>query len=417
MTTNDNFNNLIQNLTQDIAVQVNDQVRVLVAETVRKHINSMINEDSVSRIITECVNQNIDRYKPDLSVFEKRVVTTSENIAANLNHRADRLVVDLVSQEVSKVNIPVLVRDYVVNQMIGNTSNSFFPDECIPSSAINLTNFKISGDHVSHGMIQNFSSTGIDDQATSCRMTIMDQGVVFENTLYAPKLDIRGDLTVDGTLTIRGGMDADSEAFKSIVTQTVAVVANDKSLLDSHQNRVFERIQSEGIEIGKLKIGGVQIFEGQKLTSAIVNSQLETVGRLRDFQTQGESLLSETLYTTNRRVGINTMDPTNVLSIWDEEIEFSVGKQQKNIGRISTNREHSLVLGSNGHDNIVLTPDGLATVKKMKIGNIVLGSSPTPPSYDAPLGVIMFNENPSLGGPLGWVSLGQARWANFGIID
>ena len=141
------------------------------------------------------------------------------------------------------------------------------------------------------------------------------------------------------------------------------------------------------------------------------------MGRLRDFQTQGESLLSETLYTTNRRVGINTMDPTNVLSIWDEEIEFSVGKQQKNIGRISTNREHSLVLGSNGHDNIVLTHDGLVTVKKMKIGNIVLGSSPTPPSYDAPLGVIMFNENPSLGGPLGWVSLGQARWANFGIID
>jgi len=29
----------------------------------------------------------------------------------------------------------------------------------------------------------------------------------------------------------------------------------------------------------------------------------------------------------------------------------------------------------------------------------------------------VFNSNPSLGGPLGWVSLGDARWANFGIID
>jgi len=29
----------------------------------------------------------------------------------------------------------------------------------------------------------------------------------------------------------------------------------------------------------------------------------------------------------------------------------------------------------------------------------------------------VFNANPTLGGPLGWVSLGDARWANFGLVD
>ena len=48
---------------------------------------------------------------------------------------------------------------------------------------------------------------------------------------------------------------------------------------------------------------------------------------------------------------------------------------------------------------------------------LCLDSSETPPTDDQPMGTIVFNSNPSLGGPLGWVSLGGARWANFGIID
>ena len=51
------------------------------------------------------------------------------------------------------------------------------------------------------------------------------------------------------------------------------------------------------------------------------------------------------------------------------------------------------------------------------IGDISIGSSDTPPNNNQPKGTILFNSNPSLGGPMGWVSLGDARWANFGIID
>jgi hypothetical protein len=419
MPSNESFNALIQDLTKDITVQVHAQVKGIIADLVQTQVKQYVTEDVVKSIVTSAINKNIDEFRPDFSVFEKRISERVESFNTTITSRAERLVIDLVAQQVNQSDVPKMIQNFVVDRIGAAPGSKLFSDGLLPGTAIDTKTLVISGTNVVGGRITGFSSTGIDDQATGCKLTIMDQGTVFENTLYAPKMEIRGDIIVDGALNIRGGMSPDSPAFASIVAQTSTKVINDlgPTILDQHQDRVYEKIRTEGIEVGKLIVGGVHVFEGRSLTSAIVNSQLETVGRLRDLQTQGESLLSETLYTTNRRVGINTMDPTNALSIWDEEVEFGVGKQQKNVGRIAANRENSLVLGSNGHDNIVLTPDGLVTAKKMKIGNIVLGSSPNPPNYDAPLGVIMFNENPSLGGPLGWVSLGQARWANFGIID
>lgn len=419
MATNETFDKLIQDLTKDITVQVNAQVRGIIAELVRDQIQSLVTEETVKSVITTCVNQSIDRYKPDLSVFETRIASVGENINATMGQRAERLVIDLVAQKVNQTDVPNMVSQYVIKQLTRGSGNSFFPDGAIPGTAIDINTLNVPGDRITGGVIKRFASTGIDDQASSCQLTVMDQGTVFENTLYAPKMEVRGDLNVDGRLVIRGGMDSSSDAFRSIVQQTAQAVQDSigPELLDKHQDRVFDRIRTEGVELGKLSIGGREIFDGRTMTAAIVNSQLETVGVLRDLQTQGESLFSGTLYTTQRRVGINTMDPSTALSIWDEEIELGIGKQQKDVGRIATKREHNLVLGSNGQDNLILTPDGSVTVKKIKIGNVMMGSSPTPPNYDAPRGIIMFNENPNLGGPLGWVSLGEARWANFGIID
>ena len=147
------------------------------------------------------------------------------------------------------------------------------------------------------------------------------------------------------------------------------------------------------------------------------HSQLQSLGVVRDLQTDGEALLSQTLYVSNHRVGVNTMDPNTALSIWDEEIEIGIGKQTHNTARIGAARDQSLIIGSNKQDNIILTPDGVTAISKLRLGNMMFSSSAMPPQYDAPRGTVVFNEVPSLGGPLGWVSLGNARWANFGIID
>lgn len=417
MATNETFDKLIQDLTKDITVQVHAQVHSAIAGMVQATIREMVNTDTIKAAVTDCVNKNIDQYRPDMSLFDARIKSASDAVTSSFNNRADRLVIDLVNQHVTNADIPNMIQRQVLSQISGHPGNTMFPDGSIPGSALDTASVRLSGDNVAGGVIKRFASVGIDDQASSCKLTIMDQGVVFENTLYAPKMEVRGDCVVDGALVIRGGMDNNSEVFKSIVEQTVTAVANNTSLLDSHQNRVFERIRTDGVEIGKLVVDGREIIDGRSLTSAIINSQLETVGRLHDLQTQGETLLSESLYASNKRVGINTMDPATALSVWDEEVEFGIGKQQRDVGRIATRREHALVLGSNGHDNIKLSTDGSVIVTKIQIGNMTFGSSPTSPSYSAPRGTVIFNENPNVGGPMGWISLGDARWANFGIID
>lgn len=419
MSTNETFDKLIQDLTQDITAKVHNQVQDVIGRLVAEQISQLVTPDRITEVITNCVNRNISQYTPDLSAFDQRINATTDGITASLNDRAHRMVLEFVAQQVNQVDVPVMVRDYVLRQMTGNQSNTFFPESSIPGTAIAIDSLRLTGDNVNGGVIKNFASTGMDDQATSCQMTVMDQGTVFENTLYAPRMDVRGDLTVDGQLVIRGGMDANSDAFKSIVAQTAQAVQTTigPDLLDQHQDRVFEKIRTQGVDLGKLMIEGREIFDGRTMTSAITNSQLETVGVLRDLQTQGETLLCETLYTTQRRVGINTMDPATALSIWEEEVELGIGKQQKDTARIAMPRAQRLILGSNGHDNLTIQADGSVQANHMTIGRVVISSSPTPPSNDAPRGSIVLNETPNMGGPVGWVSLGNAAWANFGIID
>jgi hypothetical protein len=282
---------------------------------------------------------------------------------------------------------------------------------------LNTEFLKITGDKIQGGVIKNFGSTGIDDQATECKVTILDQGTVFENTLFAPRVEVKGGALIDGDLDIQGRI-VDSPAYQQLVQDVANSTRNvmTDDVLQQHQNILFERIQNEGLDLTKVTFNGRVLVDGDRLVG-VVNSQLRTVGTLQDLQTSGESFLSETLYASSKRVGINTMDPKSALSVWDEEIEFSIGKIQRGVGRISVEKENSLVLGSNGKDNITLKADGSTAIPTLKLNNMTFTTASAPPSHDAEKGTVVFNENPSLGGPLGWVSLGSARWANFGIID
>ena len=330
-------------------------------------------------------------------------------ITGQIQEVVNQKVVELISQRVNSSDVVAAIKDNIVD--IFNSANASFPfkENTVPGLAVDTSTLSITGSNIVGGTIKDFASTGIDDKASVCQLTVLDAGTIFENTLYAPRIEIKGDAIVDGDLLIKGQIPKDSQTYQNII-KDVSVIAQDT------YDRVLTRLQSESLDITQLTIGQKTILDGNSLTSAVINSQLQTVGQLRDLQTQGETLLSETLYTTNRRVGINTMDPRTALSIWDEEVEIGIGKQKKDTAQLST-RASNLVISSNNQDNITVSSDGTTTIPQLRIGNILFTSSPTPPSYDAPKGSVVLNENPNLGGPMGWISLGDARWANFGIID
>ena len=413
----DIFENLVTDITAQVLQQVQQQAQGVIAEAVNQRIDNLVNSNYISSAIQERINRAVIDYQPDFSLVDSTMQTMvadmGNNMATDLNVRINKMIGDRIND----IDLTSMILGQINNKLDPSITHYPFPDKSISSASLDVTGLQISGNNVEGGVITNFGSTGIDDQATECRVTILDQGTVFENTLYTPRIEVKGGAKIDGDIEIQGQF-IDTPAYQQLVSATATAAQNaiTDTVLVQHQNLVFERIQNEGLDLNKVTFNGRVLVDGDRLVG-VNNSQLRTVGVLQDFQSSGETLLSDTLYATSKRVGINTMDPKTALSIWDEEVEISVGKTQKGIGRIAAERESALILGSNNKDNITLRADGTTVITMLQINNMSFTTSSTPPSHSAQRGSVVFNENPTLGGPLGWVSLGDARWANFGIID
>jgi hypothetical protein len=355
---------------------------------------------------------------------------------ADLDNYANSIAAKVVNDLQDKIQAQVLeaVQQQIVTQVAAidfhslfnaafsaalKTNAFTFPDQSIPLNAVNMEGFKTSGDNISGGIIAEFGSTGIDDKATQCQLSIFDETTVVENNLLTKDLTVKGTVNVEGDLNITGTVNDQSPFYRKIINDATNVVRSslDQSLFQNYASVVFEKIKTDGIDLSQIKINGQDLVNGNNLSNAITQSTLQRVGNLIELQVQGESYMSGTLYSTKGRVGINTLEPSQALSIWDQEIEISFGKQSNNIALMGVPRSQTLIVSSNGKNNLTLAPDGSTAVNKLIVGSISITASGTPPSDNQPKGAIVFNSNPSVGGPMGWVSLGDAKWANFGIID
>lgn len=409
MAIEDSFGNLINDITQQVLVQVQQQVLESINAAVTQRINDLVSTSVINEIVTREVTQRIISFQPDMSEFEQRILDAGTRIINTIDSDSTRYINELISSQIRSVNIEELTKLCITDNLNSRGQHLSLIDGIIPGTAINTELLTISGNNITGGVVKNFASTGIDDRATACQVTVLDAGTVFENKLYAKEVEVKGDAVIEGNLIIHGTIPKETIIYQSIIADITDIASN------TYQ-KVFDRLQTESLDIAQLTIGQRKIIEGSTLTNAVTNSQLRTVGVLQDLQTSGETLLSETLYSAGRRVGINTMDPATALSVWDEEIEIGIGKQSKNTAQINS-RATEFIISVANKKNITLTDSGTTVIPQLQLGNMLMSSSPTPPNYNANKGTVVFNENPSLGGPLGWVSLGDARWANFGFID
>ena len=230
----------------------------------------------------------------------------------------------------------------------------------------------ISGDQIRGGIIQEFGSTGIDDRATSCMLTVTDETTVVENNLLTQ------DLTVQGQLTVNGTISEDSALFQQI---TRAVTA--------------------------------------KLPKAAPAAPAAdpNAGLLPKLQVEGNSYLTRTLYVTNGRVGVNTINPVAAFTLVDEEVGFTISKLRTETAHLSAPGLLTMVLSSNYKEQITLKPNGETIVKELTIGKNRIISSDRQPAESAAKGTIVLNSNPESGGYIGWISLGIGNWAKFGLIE
>jgi hypothetical protein len=353
--------------------------------------------------------------------IDKQLKHIVETILEEVNTNIQGQINDLVQEKVSSLVKTIPLQSYFNDAFSSALQRELFdfPEDSIPAESVKTANLRISGDQVSGGIISNFGSTGIDDKATACQLTILDNVTVVENNLLTKDLTVKGTVNIEGDLVVTGNVPEDSALFVNLVRAATNNVRTslDTNVFQGYANLIFNQISEKGIDLSRVTVNGKELVNGPTLSNNIVNSNLQKIGVLKELQVTGETSLSDTMYTANKRVGINTLQPAYVLDIWDQEIEIGVGKLEKNVASINVPRTQDLVIGSNGHRNLTVVSDGSVTIDRLNLGTVSLYSSDMPPTNKEPKGTIVFNSNPTLGGPLGWVSLGDARWANFGFID
>jgi hypothetical protein len=352
----------------------------------------------------------------DTSAQLIKVIT--DDLLARVKQQVQKAVTDNVTVALSRLDIPTLVREHISNVLNSSAKTYNFPERSIKGSSVNPDGLYIKAEQIAAGVIRNFESTGIQDKSSETQVTIMDNATVFENQLVANDLHIAGSAVIDGDLLLKGTLNNTSQLFKELEersAQTMRAELRD-GMYAEFSNLVFDKIKHEGLDATVFKYAGRPFVSENSLASTILNSNLQKVGALKELQVIGETLLDETLYVSNNRVGVNTINPESALDIWDQEVEIQVGKIEQNTAFISTPRNQRLIFGSNKNYNLVCNPDGSVSVSMLHLNGVRHTSSAVTPADDSPKGTIVWNSNPSIGAPIGYVSLGGARWAQFGKI-
>jgi len=430
ISLNETSQQFIKSLTDSFLASVLEQVQQEAANSIREKMQdfdmpAMLQEQITNTVIPFFTGEVKKKMEQDVEarLAEADVVSLINKHIVNVliprmeTQSRDQIVAE-VTHRLSAVNIADLAKQQatiIVKDMIKEFS---FPDASIPGQAVNTATLKLSGNNIAGGIIKNLESTGIQDSASRCQVTILDAATVFENRLVATGLEITGDTTFKGKVIIEGDLPTTSP-FVSKLVDLVTQAFNDKydeGTFDQYCDRVFAKMIEEGVDASIVTVNNKPLVEDGKLAGAVINSNLQTVGALKELQVIGETLLDQTLYASNRRVGINTIDPESALDIWDQEVQVVIGKRQQDTAIIGTTRNQKLVISANNRDQLTVNTDGSVSVKSLNIGNANHTSSPFMPTDNRAVASVVWNESPVLGGPIGWVSLGGARWAPFGII-
>jgi hypothetical protein len=418
-------------VTQKVDSIVEDLVRGIesrLAGRVEKAVNDFLNtqlasydyEAKINWLASLKLDTMISQLEINKSSVEKRLDAVSDIVIKNVEAECKTLATSHVRNRLfNEIDVNQVVRDLVSAEVIKRMSTTQFPEHSIPGSAINPSGLQLKGDNINGGIVQNFSSTGIEDKSTTVQMTLLDEAVVVENKIVALGLNIQGTTVLDGDLVINGDVPPHSKFYASIIDNAVEGVKNsmDEAFFGDYSTVIFEKIKTEGLDLNRITLNGTEVIIGNKLNYGIVDTNITRLGMVKDLQTVGETYLSEHLYVGKDKVGIGTMEPGHSLTVWDQEVEIGFGKRLKDTGWIGTPRNQNLILSANNQDNLVIGADGSVQVKRLTVNKISIISSASVPTDIQPKATVAFNENPAPGQPIGWVSLGNGSWSSFGTIN
>ena len=419
MDLNEHLGKIVEGLIADITANVLVRVDSAISSAINNRLASYDYGAHIQEAASAAFEKKVAEYSVDNKKLENKIVEKIRSTIDETQAQTKELIQNHVTQSLSTINLNKVITDSASTIISDRITEFSFPPDSIDPGAIKLNNLIISGDNVKGGLVENFSSTGIDDRATGVCLTLFDETTVIENKLLTKDCTIEGDLSVNGNLLINGTVPEEADFIRNLVSKATTRTINslDDTLFANYSKTVFDKIISQGLDLNQINLNGKQVLTHDRLGTSIIHSNLKSLGELNDLTVKGESLLAQTLYVGPKRVGINTIEPSAALTVWDEEVEIVAKKKEKDTGVLGTSRQQRLILSSNSKDNVTLNDDGSTHIGHLRIGSMQFTTSNTPPNFQSERCHVVWNTNPNPGGPLGWICLGGANWANFGIID
>lgn len=267
-------------------------------------------------------------------------------------------------------------------------------------------------DKIRTDLIQNFVSTGIVDQATENQVMITDETTSINNQLTVRNFTVSESISVNN-LSVIGSINVDNASWDGLATHISQRTLDALSDLwkDQLVADVTARIQENGIDFEQVLVAGQQLVNGNRLSRAVTESSLQSVGMLKTLQVSGETHINNnTVNVLNKRLGVNTESPEMALSVWDEEVSIVVGKNRANEAYIGTNRDQGVTIGVNRKPQIELDISGLTRIKQLQIGLHKISHATQVPGWAGTRGDLVFNANPGADRIFAWVCLGSYNW-------
>jgi hypothetical protein len=360
--------------------EITDTVKSSVAELFKRGvvpgIDQYVDIVTIRKTIDSAVEQLVDS---SIEVLGKDPVWLTK-----IEQQINQAVVDRVVRQFGQIDLNPIIKERV--------------DE-------NMAQFQ-------QDILNNFTSTGISDQAGSCQLTIIDDAVVVGNQLTTRELTVTNAAVIQD-LVVTGSVNIDNPSWELLATgiseKTIDRLSNEwKTVLTA---QVAEQIRSNGIDFDSVKINGEILVNGNTLAKSITDTNIQSVGALKTLTVDGESIFNnQTLAVLNKRIGVNTISPEMALSVWDEEVSIVIGKNKANEAYIGTNRAQGVVIGVNRQPQIEITSEGLTRIRQLQVGLHRVSHAAQVPGWSGTKGDIVFNSDPNDTPVFAWVCIGGHRW-------
>jgi len=339
-----------------------------------------------------------------------------------------------------------------------------------PPTKPTILDRELSGNKINGGVITNFSSAGIRDNARSNTLLIEDNTITVKNAkidVIPQSLHIKGALNVGGEITAQKlhvnelSADVRQERSTPLVFQAEDGKIGGKGLLWAGEGSTKQFIykgnpgglwSSEHLELNRdkeFKIDGLTVLGFNYLGDTVTRSSLQTVGVLQNLQTAGDCNLDNFVFYNSSlsRLGIGSETPAGTLTVGGLTSTFIVDEDTNDKIKIGTFSASALDIITDNVARITISNAGTITLKKKVVVDGSLGVNITNFTTDVDIstsgpiriqnkkfdigvkipnagmhntGDIIWNSNPAPTGYVGWICVkggSPGEWRAFGQIQ